>query len=734
MQSINFIIQLVIRHVMIRSLMLLGIVTGLCCFVLPLLGSLGAVLFATVLLSLLVAAASGYLFIVRKTTKIPLINREGLNGWVGKIHNWRNFGFILILIAAFVSSLCFVIHVPSLNGLGFIFVFLTIPVFAGVYYYCRKASGSVYTDWLIIGRSLFWSLGLTPFLMVLLYGLILYCFCFVPVYDNLQAAIDAQPKPWDGANSLTLWNIGELSNLWGACRDYGVGLLFQIDKQQFQINGQPFPINQYLAVILVAIGYLALFFNICSLVAFCLVPLQEYKRLVLPLIDELELPETSPQHFFLHFYKPFIVLLILCAVLFCLDKPREEQDVAIIKPLKKWLLEVEDQLSDKDAVVQKVEELLRGEFVRDMIDPLNEQLEKFHDGYTRLNAQREELQNKLSGLKNNTFLELKKLHEEEVFPRMERNVDGYLNWYYSITGEYARLFNSANIGQHLEGKLNEYLMKDVDIQKVEQRLKRFSDEADEIVKRIAEIGKQMEQIAETSKEFGRFKEEYQAKLKQKVVDILAEHKVPFPEDMSSVEIVKYASIDEFLESFPDIFVELSSTIERFEAYTHEVRELLMIFAQHKNEWLSFKTRMTAANAAGIAGLGVGAAVGIKIAAKIAEKQAFKTAVAAVGKMLVKRTVGVGGGAGGGAVVGGAIGSVVPVVGTAAGAFVGGLAGAAGAWFATDYVFVKLEEHISRENFKNEILYSVNQQKGEVIKALEGIFQVNKTSAPQTLHE
>jgi len=203
--------------------------------------------------------------------------------------------------------------------------------------------------------------------------------------------------------------------------------------------------------------------------------------------------------------------------------------------------------------------------------------------------------------------------------------------------------------------------------------------------------------------------------------------------MSSVIIDgEYASRDHFLESFQGISVELSSVMERFEAYRNEVRDLLTIFTYHSDEYLSFKGRITVAGAAGIAGFARGASIGARIAAKITGKQVFKIAVEAVVKMAVKKTMGVGGGATAGAAIGAGVGSAVPVVGTAAGAVVGGVAGGVGTWIATDYALVKLEEYLSRDSFKREILSGVNAQKTEMMKALEDLFQVNRSTSSQTL--
>jgi hypothetical protein len=419
-------------------------------------------------------------------------------------------------------------------------------------------------------------------------------------------------------------------------------------------------------------------------------------------------------------------------------RDREQAFIPDPEPVKLVLVKIDDNFFNRDVetLIAELDKAIRDERDRALAGPLGK-MDAFENTLAEYNEQMAELQNSLAGLKNNTYLELKKLHEEELFPRMERNVDNYLNWYYSITGEYVRLGNlvAGNIEDHMKGKLNEYLTKDVSFQKANAMMKRFSDESVKIAAQIAAIEsltkQTLEHVAAASEEFAQISEQFQSQWDQAVDVILTKNKVAKPEDMAAVEITReYASMDDFLESYQDISVELSSVMERFEVYTKEVRDLLKIFAHHKDENISFNTRMTGASAVGT----FGAAIGARIAVRIAGKQVFKTAAAAVGKMVVKRGTGIGTGAGAGAAGGAAIGSVVPGVGTVIGAVVGGVAGAAGAWLATDYVFVKLEEQISRESFKREILSGVNEQKGEVMMALENIFHVNKTPADQSLNK
>lgn len=126
----------------------------------------------------------------------------------------------------------------------------------------------------------------------------------------------------------------------------------------------------------------------------------------------------------------------------------------------------------------------------------------------------------------------------------------------------------------------------------------------------------------------------------------------------------------------------------------------------RNTTIDFASRMTASSALGLA---AGA-----VAAKALSKPAMKVAATTIAK-LVAGKLATGAAAGGsvaaGASIGGAIGSVVPGVGTAVGAGVGGVIAGVGAWIASDAVMVSLEEYVSREDMRREILESIQERCG-----------------------
>jgi hypothetical protein len=123
--------------------------------------------------------------------------------------------------------------------------------------------------------------------------------------------------------------------------------------------------------------------------------------------------------------------------------------------------------------------------------------------------------------------------------------------------------------------------------------------------------------------------------------------------------------------------------------------------------INLKNRlMLSAGGGAVVGL-ITATVGKKIVAKVAGKAVLKTASKALAKVVASKTVGSAGGAAAGATAGAAAGSIVPGVGTAIGAIVGGIVGGIAAGVAVDAVILKLDEEMNRQEFKNEIITSIN---------------------------
>jgi hypothetical protein len=113
--------------------------------------------------------------------------------------------------------------------------------------------------------------------------------------------------------------------------------------------------------------------------------------------------------------------------------------------------------------------------------------------------------------------------------------------------------------------------------------------------------------------------------------------------------------------------------------------------------------------AGVAGAVTGF-VTAKVTSKVMAKGILKIAAKGVTKLAVSKV----GGAAAGTAIGAAVGSVIPGIGTAIGAGIGFLGGLA-VGVLVDATLLKLEEHLSRDAFKRQILESIEEAKTDFEK-------------------
>lgn len=106
----------------------------------------------------------------------------------------------------------------------------------------------------------------------------------------------------------------------------------------------------------------------------------------------------------------------------------------------------------------------------------------------------------------------------------------------------------------------------------------------------------------------------------------------------------------------------------------------------------------------------GGLVAALVVKKVAAKGTLKLAAKAVAKVAASKAAGTSGGAAAGALAGAAVGSAIPVIGTAAGAVVGGVIGGLAVGVGVDYLLLQLEEAWSRDAFRQQILDAIETQR------------------------
>lgn len=247
---------------------------------------------------------------------------------------------------------------------------------------------------------------------------------------------------------------------------------------------------------------------------------------------------------------------------------------------------------------------------------------------------------------------------DAAFAQVEANVDPFLDWYYSLGAEYARLGKMlvGDVGDYLGARLQEHLA-------IEEAFATLEGSFENVIR--------LEQLARQ-----RHEEDLEALLVRSRLDV---------EDGGDA-----GARVEVVESAPLAALELPQAT-----------------------WItSFEQRLgislvTGGLAGGAAGL-----VAARVTQRLLASAGLKTAAANIAKVVAARFGGrLAGGLAGGA-AGAAVGSAAPGAGTAVGAAVGFVVGVATA-AGVDKAMLMLEENLHREQFKADILESLRGARDEI---------------------
>ena len=238
-----------------------------------------------------------------------------------------------------------------------------------------------------------------------------------------------------------------------------------------------------------------------------------------------------------------------------------------------------------------------------------------------------------------------------TFARLEDEaVEEYLDWYYSLVGEYGRLWmllrgGTARLEEHLTEKGHETFGQE-----------ELYTGVTAAIERVFAIDGQARSAYE------------------RAVRIILDRNRLGP-GQAEVEVVLTESLGKILQ--PSFYEDYIPAAHRF-------------------------------GVAGVGGSAAGAGVARIVAHKVTAKMLGKSLIKVAAKMPVKALASK---AGAGAVAGGVAGSVVPFAGTAVGAFTGIVAGIGGG-VAIDGALLGLEQALGREDFRREIVAAIGEARQE----------------------
>jgi len=523
------------------------------------------------------------------------------SGWFFRLFSGGLIRSVLWVIWALFSSFAMLLQFSTYSGLEWFTLGLAIPVFWHVHQFCNKVfSCELRKRYVVSSFAISWTRWICPFFLVALYAILTSIAAQPPNYTSLAEAVAAMrlSTPEVAGSSVVQAALLLISFLNGTKAYLGSNL------KQF---------GEYVPLSLILVGSYIVFFNVSATFASFAIPRKEHRRIYAPLSDEEIPPPLTRSRVAIAAAVVTVVILFIYVPVFVHLEEGARANPGLYTLLKNAQLNVE-KIDDEfyRPGTLKVIELAKA------------------SALAKANLSRALLDSQI----------------DRAFDQMGSNVDGYLDWYYSLSGEYTRLARlmTGDIEKYMEEKLVEMLRQEDALKPV---------------------------IAGLELALANHKKDTDA-YQQEVKTLLVNNRIQVPE--FGAQGIPGVASDRLLVLPP-----------RLDVVTMQSR---------------------------VVGGAAAAAIGAVIVARIVSKGLFKAAGKALSKVAITKATGTAGGAAFGATVG----SVVPGAGTV----IGGIMGGAIAGILTDKMLLKLEEAISREDFKNEIQDAIRESrskfKGELFSA------------------
>ncbi|MDR0867155.1 MAG: hypothetical protein LBP75_01595 [Planctomycetota bacterium] len=409
--------------------------------------SLAVVMLLALVWAIPVTGVQTYFLVIRKTRLSQTLTSDGL---LAKFLGMRFWTCFIVLAVSVFTVFVVLLQLSGFTYFEWIFIALTALVFALIYIFGKKIWRRESKEWLIIARAVFWATWLTPIIMVLVYGLGVKFFGGLPVYADLDAARAAQAMPLIHSSSALIREIAGCSVLLAGYRDYALGRLSSV--------------NSWAGLLLCALGYFTIFLHFTSWLGALLLPLKEYRRLFLPLDVNVERHQISPLT-----VGSYVAVLIMFILIYLHAMAWFEQQA--MRPTADGSPTIS---SVRQAAQEQVDRLVISiEGVPYDIKILDE-IEKL-----RLAAGKTSEEGK-----KEIKAEIKR-----IFAGYRGNVDAYLNWYYSLGGEYGRLAKlvQGEIETYMQGKLTEIIAEKINTDGLRSITERYQGDIENITQGIAEL-------------------------------------------------------------------------------------------------------------------------------------------------------------------------------------------------------------------------------------------------------
>jgi hypothetical protein len=566
-------------------------------------------LLVTLLFGLPIYFAAIYAVTIERIYLSSQFKKLGILHW---LFTRRILAYIGWLLWSVVFAFLLLFYLGSAEKQEWIVFFAAIPAFAVIYAVFFPIAAREYKPYIAVHKSLAWSRWMTALAMAVFFVVFINHTDTNRQYASLAEAVTLESLKLDGTtNSILILETNRLLGFIEGLKRYALG------------NLHSFSDALYLGIVF--LGSLLFFYNVALGISSFMVPLAEFRRVFAPIQDSDEPPVVSPWAWAItSALATFFVLFIYVPSTVYVDA---------------WLR------SNPEAVAE----------IRNSQQTVIQTVEMIGDDYYKPGtAEQIELAYLESLGKLEASLEQLREATDTGFTQMIDNVDDYLDWYYSLPGEYERIVALATgvLENWMAEKLQNYLMQG---------------------NVFGPVQLSIESVLQNNQQL-------RTEHLQKVERILAENRVERMDD-SQLEIVRHASLSALKEP-----------------PTHSVI-------------VNLENRMLISGGIGTAGAITGAIAG-KITAKVAGKGIIKLGAQALIKVTAGKAVSALGGAAAGAAAGMALGSFIPGIGTAIGAAIGGIIGGITIGLTVEKLLLMLEEAFSRDEFKRQILDAIEEERIE----------------------
>jgi len=562
-------------------------------------------------LSVPAAATAIYLGGVAQCRRLTMFAHKGvlyglLSGRWLRIIFWSSW--------AVLTGLFTVLEMKSYIETDWFGMLAVLPVFWALFWVFRRLFSKELRPYLVTRNAILMAQWLTPVVVVVLYLGLLRSDASMPVWDSVREAVEAERHKFgDAKQSVVLHEASAWMVYFFGIKAYALGRAASMDD--------------WLIYVVLGFGKFIVFLNVCAVFACFIIPRREFGRAFAKPSDADDPGTVSAGR---AAYASVLGLLPVVVLAFYATR------------LERWL-----QHDQRPALARARIEAQMAVAV-ERIDH-----EIFRKGtIAQIQAVRSEA---MRQLQEKGVLPLKNA-VDGAFVDIEGGVDAYLDGYYSLWGDYARLVSivSGGLAEHMGQKLEEALHAKEAFAKVEsayQGALLLQEEIAQIVDR-------------------------------EVFKIKEANRLP----VHTNHVVVNNNAKKLVLNFPEA-----------------------------PELIGFKNRMAMSSGVGLAsGVIAGGIVG-RIVNNALKGPVFKLAVRVVEKVLA-RTVSRAAGASGGAAAGAIAGSWVPGIGTGIGATVGLVVGLLSS-VAVDKLLIEIEEQMNREKYREEIIASIRATKEELMRGV-----------------